>query len=144
VDEGWTQGREDVETPGVERAGFDRADHGGALSVQPGKGRWMMGDILLFEWWGVIDAGKIFNQELGREEYKPGEIMQVHQMIDDVEVWAEFNSRYSEFRLGFGPNAKYGSGLTIDQAEAIWNERFRSPMPITFLSLRERQVSDVQ
>jgi len=44
VDEERTQGYEDVEKHGLECAGFDRADHGGTLSVQPGQGRWMMLD----------------------------------------------------------------------------------------------------
>lgn len=60
-----------------------------------------------FEWWGVVDAGLVFNRETGRKIWKPGEIIQAHKMIGNVEVWAEWNTAEDAFQLAVGSNPKY-------------------------------------
>ena len=68
-----------------------------------------------FEWWGVIDAGHVFNREMGYEIYAPGEIVQAHVMIGEAELWAEFNAKANEYRIGAGPHPRYGDPISGDE-----------------------------
>lgn len=68
--------------------------------------------IETFEWWGVMDAGLVFNLEVGCEVWKPGDIVQAHVMIGEVEVWAEYDATLNQYRLGRGSAPLYGRLLS--------------------------------
>src|SRR5262245_12169928 len=74
-----------------------------------------------FIWWGVLDAGLVFNQEYKNCFYLPGDIMQAHIMIGDVEVWTEANRIDGSFRLETGSKPKNDCALSADEFIARLN-----------------------
>lgn len=74
-----------------------------------------MTDLFIFEWWGVIDAGLLFNREIGDSLCAAGDIEQAHFMIGALEVWAEHDRRENVYRLELGREPQYLSELTRDQ-----------------------------
>jgi len=79
---------------------------------------------LIFDYWGVVDAGQVFNDEQGQTLFEEGEILQAHIMVNGTEVWAEVDNRFGDIRLGFGPEPEYGDRLSIDEAEIVWKDQF--------------------
>ena len=65
----------------------------------------------VFVWWGVMDAGLLLNREFGQQVYAPGEIMQAHGFIGEVEVWVEWHRKNDLYRLGVGSKPAYGEQI---------------------------------
>lgn len=73
----------------------------------------------------VFDAGEWFNQLRGRRYFRPGEVLQVHCIINQEHVWIEHDTRFNKFQIGFGECPAYGVDvLTDEQAQAVFLNHF--------------------
>lgn len=75
-----------------------------------------MSDLIVLS---VVDFGEMINRQYRKRYYPRGDVVQLHAVVDGLELWVERNRTCGEYRVAFGSSPVYGDLMPLDQAQKV-------------------------